>query len=184
MLRFLKSVRTKPNKGVNAITVLICDDHALVREGLRALVETAGDIEIVGEVANGREAVRDAKRLLPDVVLMDVSMPHLNGMEAAHQIAEKVPSAKVLFLSAYTDDHYVRRAVEGCAGGYLMKGACARDLLPAIRATARGNTFFCPTVPKHLLRQWQDQAVKFGPNNGNAGRLSGRQAEVLRLMAD
>lgn len=175
--RVVKSDRIKSKKQVHMISVLICDDHTLVREGLRVLLQGAEDIEVAGEVANSRLVVREAKRLLPDVVLLDVSMPQLNGMEAARQIAREVPSTHVLMLSAYTDEEYVQRAVEAGAGGFLVKGACAKDLLPAIRATARGTTFFCPTVPKRLLKQWQDKSLKVCPDGTNADPLTSRQAE-------
>ncbi len=114
---------------MKAITVLLCDDHTAVREGLRILLESAEDLRVVGEAEDGRRAVRETKRLLPDVVLLDLSMPVLNGVEAARQIAREVPSAKVDPLSAHAEQH----AVEAGAAGYLTKGACANDLLQAIQ---------------------------------------------------
>lgn len=104
---------------MKTITVLLCDDHTAVREGLRLLLEAAEDIEVVGEVENGRRAVEETKRLLPDVLLLDLSMPLLNGVEAARQIAEQVPSAKVLILSAYTDDQHLQHG-----GGRSVRAAC------------------------------------------------------------
>ena len=135
------------------ITVLLCDDHTVVRAGLRLLLEAAEDIEVVGEVENGRRVVSEAKRLLPDVVLLDLSMPLLNGMEAARQMAKEVPSAKVLILSAFSDDQYVQHAVEAGVAGYLMKETAGNDLLQAVREVAKGNAYFSPPVARRLLKR-------------------------------
>src|SRR3989454_4268996 len=105
---------------MRTITVLLVDDHAIVRQGLRALLGTATDIQVIGEAENGRQAVLETKRLQPDVVLLDLAMPLLNGVEAARQIAHEVPSARVLILSSYSDDEHLRQAVEAGVAGYLM----------------------------------------------------------------
>src|SRR5947207_3528396 len=121
------------------ITVLLADDHIVVRQGLRALLVAEGDIEIVGEADNGRQAVQLAKKLLPDVVVMDIAMPSLNGLEATRQIAREVPSAKLLVLSSYNDDEYVQQVTEAGATGYLLKQTVATDLIKAVRETKEGN---------------------------------------------
>src|SRR5580765_1231696 len=114
------------------ITVLLSDDHTVVREGLRLLLQTETDIQVVGEAANGHESVREAKRLKPDVVIQDIAMPLLNGLGAARQIAKEVPTTKVLILSAYSDDQYIEHAIEAGAAGFLMKETVGNDLLRAV----------------------------------------------------
>ena len=115
------------------ITVLLSDDHAVFREGLRSLLKASDDIDVIGEAENGYRAVGEARRLQPDVVLMDLAMPRLNGMEATRRIARKVPTAKVLILSTYSDDQHVQQAVEAGAAGYLTKESASESLLEAIR---------------------------------------------------
>ncbi|HEU6448487.1 MAG TPA: response regulator transcription factor [Verrucomicrobiae bacterium] len=164
------------------ITVLLCDDHVMVRSGLRQLLKTAEDIEVIGEAGNGHLAVRETRRLLPDVVLMDISMPLLNGVEASRQIVQEFPSAKVLILSAYNDDQYVQHAVKAGAIGYLMKESAENDLLQAIREIAAGNAFFSPLIARRLLRQPQENF--FNNLIKKTVRLSTRQMEVLQLVAE
>lgn len=166
------------------ITVLLSDDHTVVREGLRLLLETEGDIQVVGEASNGHRAVGEAKRLQPDVVILDLAMPLLNGLEAARQIRKEVPSAKVLILSAYNDDQYVEHAIAAGAAGYLMKETVRNDLFRAIREVAKGNAFFSPPVAKRLLRQWQAKPLNGGPEKAKATVLTSRQTEVLQLIAE
>jgi DNA-binding NarL/FixJ family response regulator len=164
------------------ITVLICDDHVMVRSGLRQLLKTTEDIEVIGEAGNGHLAVRETRRLSPDVVLMDISMPLLNGVEASRQIVKEFPAAKVLILSAYNDDQYVQHAVKAGATGYLMKESAESDLLRAIREIAEGNAFFSPAIARRLLKQPQetllDSLIK------KVVTLSNRQMEVLQLIAE
>src|SRR5437762_14124273 len=115
------------------ITVLLADDHTVVRQGLRALLEAEDDLTVVGEAENGRQAVQMARRLHPDVVLMDVAMPSLNGIEAARQVNRESPESKVLVLSCYRDDEYVQRLTDAGAVGYLVKQTAAQDVVTAIR---------------------------------------------------
>jgi len=166
------------------ITVLLCDDHTVVREGLRLLLQLEADMEVVGEAANGHRAVGEAKRLLPDVVLLDIAMPLLNGLEAARQIAKEVPSAKVLILSAYSDDAYIQHAIEAGAAGYLTKEAVGNDLLRAIRELAKGNAFFSPPVAKRLLKQCRRNSLDGGAVTATTPVLTSRQTEVLQLIAE
>ena len=169
---------------MKTITVLLSDDHTLVREGLRLLLEKEADIQVVGEAANGRRSVGETKRLKPDVVVLDIAMPLLNGLEAARQIAKEVPSAKVLMLSAYTDDSYIEHAIEAGAAGYLMKETAGNDLLRAIREIANGNAFFSPPVAKRLLKSWQQTFPNGSPVRTKASMLTSRQTEVLQLIAE
>jgi DNA-binding NarL/FixJ family response regulator len=167
---------------VNVITVLVCDDHAVMREGLKLLLNGAKGIQVVGEAADGRRAVEEAKRLLPDVVILDLSMPLLNGLEAARQIAMEVPTAKVVMLSAYSDDPYVRKAVEVGAAGYLMKETAGEDLLQAIREVYKGNAFFSPQLGKNMLAQAHERKSETAA--ARAKRLTSRQTEILQLIAE
>jgi DNA-binding NarL/FixJ family response regulator len=156
----------------------------VVREGLRLLLEKEADIQVVGEAANGRRSVGETKRLKPDVVVMDIAMPLLNGLEAACQIAKEVPSSKVLILSAYNDDAYIEHAMEAGAAGYLMKETAGDDLLRAIREIAKGNAFFSPPIAKRLLKQWQERPLNGGRGRTMATMLTSRQKEILQLIAE
>ncbi|HWY77633.1 MAG TPA: response regulator transcription factor [Verrucomicrobiae bacterium] len=168
-------------------TVVLCDDHTVFREGLRLLLETAGDIEVVGEAANGHRALGEAKRLKPDVVLMDVAMPLLNGVEAVRLIAREAPAVKVIMLSSYSDEQYVRHAVAAGASGYVMKETASNDIFQAIRETSKGKAYFSPAISFRLARQWRD--CEPGPQSQAASRtaapaLGSRQTEVLQLIAE
>src|SRR5919198_3841616 len=133
------------------ITVLLADDHTVVRQGLRALLEAEEDMTVVGEAENGRQAVQMIKRLQPDVVVMDIAMPSLNGLEATRQVTKESPKSKVLILSSYSDDEYVQQLTDAGASGYLVKQTAAQDLVTAIREARKGNAFFSPTISKRLL---------------------------------
>jgi DNA-binding NarL/FixJ family response regulator len=132
------------------ITVLLADDSQVVRREFRKILELEKDLEVVGEAKDGHEAVVLAKKLRPSLVLMDVTMPLLNGLQATCQILKSVPDSKVLMLSAHGDEAYIVEAVNSGAMGYLIKQASAGDLGTAIREVHKGNTFFSPSIPKHL----------------------------------
>jgi len=166
------------------IRVLLADDHMIVREGLRALLEAEGDIDVVGEAQTGRQAVQLTQRLRPDVVIMDVAMPLLNGLEATRRIRKVVPAAKVLILSAHGDDMYVEQATLAGAAGYLIKQTSADLLARAIREVRKGNTFFSPFIAHRL----HGSSLK-SPNGRGAIKkkgtvLTSREAEVLQLIAE
>lgn len=166
------------------ITVLLAEDHTVVREGLRTLLEAEGNIAVVGEAATGRQAVELAKKLRPAVIVMDIAMPLLNGLEATRQILKAVPGAKVLMLSAHSDDAYVEQVMALGAAGYLLKQTSARVLAEAVRAVQKGNTFFSASI----ARRWHDQhekSLKGGDLRKKEGaRLSSREVEVLQLVAE
>lgn len=166
------------------ITVLLADDHTVVRQGLRALLVVEGDIEIVGEADTGRQAVIMAKKLLPDVVVMDIAMPLLNGLEATRQITKMLPNTKVLVLSSYSDDEYVQQLTEAGASGYLVKQTAANDLLKAIREAKRGNAYFSPSIAKRLRDQCREAFVSGQPVKKRTDYLTSREAEVLQLIAE
>src|SRR3989440_8200628 len=166
------------------ITVVLADDHIVVRQGLRALLCAEEDMEIVGEAENGRQEVQSVKKLSPDVVVMDIAMPVLNGLEATRQITRSMPSTKVLVLSSYSDDEYVQQLTEAGAAGYLVKQTAANELLKAIREAHRGNAYFSPAIAKRLRDQCREAFVTGQPGHKRPDYLTTREAEVLQLIAE
>jgi len=165
------------------ISVLLVDDHNVVRQGLRALLSAEEDMEVVGEAENGRQAVTQAKKAMPDVVVMDIAMPLLNGLEATRQILKMLPSTKVLVLTSYGDDECVSQLMDAGACGYLIKQTAANDLLRAIREVQRGNAFFSPAIAKRLRDQCRE-AFTTGQPPRKTGDLTSRESEVLQLIAE
>jgi len=165
------------------ITVLLADDHMIVREGLRALLEAEGDIEVVGEAETGRQAVQLAKKLRPAVVLMDIAMPLLNGLEATRRILKAVPATRVLILSAHSDDEYIRQVVLLGAAGYLIKQTSADLLSRAIREVEKGDTFFSPSIANRVHSLYQESPDRGRLPKKNAAPSS-REVEVLQLIAE
>jgi DNA-binding NarL/FixJ family response regulator len=169
---------------VTNITVLLADDHTLVRQGLRVLLEAQPDITIAGEASNGREAVQLAGTLHPDVVVMDIAMPLLNGMEATRQIIQQIPGTRVLILSSYNDDEYVHQLTEAGASGYLLKQAAVAELVSAIREAVKGKLFFSPAIRKQLAERYRETISKGVVVRRRTDRLSPRESEVLQLIAE
>jgi DNA-binding NarL/FixJ family response regulator len=169
------------------ITVLLVDDHAIVREGLRALLELEPDIEVIGEAQTGRQAVQLAKKLSPAVIVIDIAMPLLNGLEATRQILKAAPATRVLVLSAHRDDEYVDEVIRLGAAGYLIKQTSAHILPKAIREASKGKTFFDPAISKRLSDR-QDTAPRgaSGWRKSQAGgvHLTSREVEILQLIAE
>jgi DNA-binding NarL/FixJ family response regulator len=166
------------------IRVLLVDDHTVVRQGLRALLEAEPDITVVGEAETGRQAVQLVKKHLPEVVVMDIAMPMLNGLEATRQIIKEVPRAKVLMLSSYSDDEYVEQLTEAGAAGYLLKQTAATDLIKAIREANKGNAFFSPAISRRLLQHCRDAFANPGVAQKRTNPLTSRESEVLQLIAE
>jgi DNA-binding NarL/FixJ family response regulator len=175
----------KPQAGVvvKRITVLLAEDHTIVREGLRLLLNSEKDIEVIGEVENGRHAVELTRKLCPAVVVMDIAMPLLNGLEATRQILHATPSVKVLILSAYSDHPYVEHVVALGASGYLVKQTAADALPKAIREVFQGGKFFSPAISKRLRDQAKKRAIDRGAT-GKKYELTSREMEVLQLIAE
>ncbi len=159
------------------IRVLIADDHAVVREGLRTFIGLQEDLEVVGEAADGREAVAAAERLRPDVVLMDLVMPHLDGVEAIRRIRERRPSARVIVLTSFIEDTKLFPALHAGAAGYLLKDVEPRELSRAIRAVAAGEALLDPSVTARLLRELAE------PERRKVDVLTERERQVLALIA-
>ena len=166
------------------ITVLLAEDHTIVREGFRKMLELEKDLQVVGEAQDGRQAVALAKKLRPDVVLMDIAMPLLNGLEATRQVLKALPATKVVILSAHNDDAYVKNATDFGAVGFLLKQTSSHVVCEAIREVQKGKTFFSPTVARRLHQldgKSLDRAGRPQPRNI---RLSSREMEVLQLIAE
>jgi len=166
------------------IAVLLVEDHTLVRQGLRLLIEADGDIEIVGEAKTGREAVQMNGELRPEIVVMDIAMPLLNGLQATRQILKAFPATKVLILSAHSDPEYVEQVVKAGALGYLIKHTSGEVVAKAIRELHNGKTFFTHSVAKRLKEDYQKSADGIGLQKKSSTELTSREAELLQLIAE
>jgi DNA-binding NarL/FixJ family response regulator len=164
---------------MNKIKVLLADDHAILRDGISALLSLQNDIEIIGQASNGQEAVALAKKLNPDVVLIDVSMPQMDGLEATRRIKKDNPRIKVLVLTQHDNDEYILATVKSGSDGYLPKRALGQELLAAIHAVYQGNTFLYPTAAAALFDDYR-QHVEKEPYDS----LTDREKEVFRLIAE
>jgi DNA-binding NarL/FixJ family response regulator len=169
---------------MKTIKTLLADDHTIVREGLRALLFADKEIEVIGEAHNGREAVAMAEALRPDVVVMDIAMPLLNGLEATKQILAKNPGIKVLILSAHSDDAYIDRVIAVGAVGFLIKQTSAQILGKAVHEVMAGNSFYSPQVSKRLRDHYQKPDKTGGLLIKKATGLTSRELEVIQLVAE
>jgi two-component system, NarL family, response regulator NreC len=158
--------------------ILLADDHAVVRQGFKMLLSAQGDMEIVGEASNGREAVELAEQLKPDIVVMDVAMPELNGIEATRRLAGSAPHTRVIALSMHKDSVYVREILRAGARGYLLKDSGAEDLVRAIRAVAGGESWLSPAVSNAVLDDYRRHVTN------PIDLLTSREREVLQMLAE
>jgi DNA-binding NarL/FixJ family response regulator len=165
---------------VSVIRVLLVEDHTLVRAGIRSLLNSVRGIDVVGEAGNGREGLKLVRKLEPDVVLMDISMPELNGMEATARITKSHPQAKVLMLSMHNDEEYVAQSLKAGARGYLVKGAATKELEQAIHAVMRGDMYISDTVSRNVV----DKLMQDSSSGSALGNLTSRQREILQLVAE
>lgn len=164
------------------IRILIAEDHSIVRDGVRMLLQSEADCIVVAEAANGREAIARAKETQPDVAILDISMPDLNGLEATRLLKVESPRTQVLILTMHESDEYFFRALQAGASGYVLKKAATQDLLAAVRAVARGEAFLYPSVAKKLISDYLNRVQTDAEHNDYA-RLSDREREVLVLIA-
>ena len=165
------------------IRVLIAEDHTIVRQGLSALLRGEADIEVVGEASDGAEATEMAKRLVPDVVLMDVAMKNLNGLDATRNIKKLFPSMKVLVLTMYDNEEMIFQILKAGASGYLVKDSAMTDLVSAIRAIHQGDSYLSPSISKKVIEEYIRRA-ELGETGSTDDPLSSREREILQLMAE
>lgn len=165
------------------IRVLLAEDHTIVREGLRSLLEATGRVEVVGEADNGRSAVEVARELLPDVAIVDVSMPELDGVEATRQIKKAVPQVRVIVLTMHSAEVYMKEVFRAGASGYLVKKTAARDLLMAVEAVMRDEMYLSPAISKVVIDRYVEVAGE-APAREGYNTLSDREREVLKLVAE
>jgi two-component system, NarL family, response regulator NreC len=163
--------------------VLLGDDHALVRQGFRKILEERSECEVVAEVGDGRDAIRRAIELKPDVAILDIAMPLLNGIDATQQIVRRVPETRVLMLSMHSDEAYVTRALHAGATGYLLKDSAAKDLVKAVASIAAGHAFFSPAIARVMLDDYV-RRVADGQLPDRFETLSAREREVFQLLAE
>ena len=166
---------------MSKIRVFLADDHQLFREGIRSLLGHAPDIEVVGEAGNGQDAVANVKTLLPDIVLMDISMPGMNGLEAAAQIRESAPTVKVLILTVHETNQYVSQMLQVGAAGYVVKSVSSSDLVSAVRAVYQGNVYLYPSIARMIIQDYLKQAAS-GQDSSLDG-LTARETQILKLIA-
>ena len=165
------------------IRIMIADDHTIVRQGLARLLNDQPDLKIVGQAVNGREAVDKSLKLKPDIVIMDIAMPQLNGIEAAKRIRKKLPKAKVLILSMYSHEHYIHELLETGISGYLLKDSSGRDIIKAIHAAMNDETFLSPSISKVLVDSYRSPR-KSSSRAERYKQLSNREREVFQLIAE
>jgi DNA-binding NarL/FixJ family response regulator len=168
---------------VAKITVLLADDHTLVRQGLKALLSAEEDMQVVAEAENGQQAVAMARKMSPDVVIMDLAMPMMNGLNATRQILKAAPNTRVLVLSSYSDDECVKQMMQAGAKGFLMKQTASSELSNAIRNVRRGNEVLSPAIVQRMRNQ-RHGAFMDGANGQKPNSLTAREVEVLKIIAD
>ncbi|MBM3132722.1 MAG: response regulator transcription factor [Chloroflexi bacterium] len=164
------------------LRILIADDHAMVREGTRKLLEQEGDFEVVAEVADGEEAVKAACEFAPDIAIIDIAMPRMDGIEATKQIKARCPGTAVLILSAYDDDQFVFSLLESGAAGYLLKRAQSRELIASIRAVSEGESVLDPSVIRKVVNRFKPAGARMISPEASIGELTEREMKILKLM--
>jgi DNA-binding NarL/FixJ family response regulator len=168
---------------MNKVRILIADDHGIVRKGLRLQLEQHEEFQVVGEAADGREAVRLAEELSPDVIIMDIAMPNLNGIQATTQLVKKNPNLGVIMLSMHSDESYLTRTLSAGAKGYLLKDSADQDLYRAVQSVSEGKPFFSPSIAKTLLEDYMRQLQQRGLQD-SYDLLTDREKEILQLLAE
>ena len=165
------------------IKILLADDHTIVRQGLARLLEDQTDLRVVGEATDGRMALEKATVLKPDIVIMDIAMPLMNGIEAAKRIRKQLPETKILILSMYSHEHYIHQLLETGISGYLLKDSSGRDIISAIKAAMKGETFLSPSISKKVVESYLSPR-KSSSMEERYKQLSNREREVFQLIAE
>ena len=165
------------------ISLFLVDDHTIVRQGLAKLLNAEPDLKVIGEAENGLEAVKKVEKLSPDVVLMDIAMPLMNGIEATRQITRLIPRPKVIILSMHTHDRYISELLRMGASGYLLKDASGRDIIQAIRAVVKGDTYLSPSISRRVVEDYVSMKNK-SSGEDLYGNLSNREREVFQMIAE
>lgn len=165
------------------VRILIADDHTIVRHGLARLLEEQKDLKVVGEASTGQIAVKQAIDLKPDIVILDIAMPHMNGIEAAKRIRKHLPKTKILILSMYSHEHYIAELLESGVSGYLLKDASGRDIIKAIHAALKNETFLSPYISKKLVKSYLSPRKTFGKAE-RYKQLTNREREIFQLIAE
>jgi two-component system response regulator NreC len=168
---------------LNTIRIMLADDHTIVRQGLARLLNDQPDLKVVGQAVNGRAAVDMALELQPDIVIMDIAMPRMNGIEAAKRIRKKLPVTKILILSMYSHEHYIHELLEAGISGYLLKDSSGRDIINAIHAAMNDETFLSPSISKVLVDTYRSPR-KSSSSAERYKQLSNREREVFQLIAE
>ena len=168
---------------MKTIRILLADDHTVVRKGLRLLLQSVPDFEVVADAADGRQVVALAENFRPDVVVLDIAMPILNGIEAARQISARLPQTAIVFLSMHSDEAYVIKALKSGARAYLLKDSAENDLINALKAVSEGKSFFSPAVSKMLAEDYMRRMQEHGVED-SFDLLTNREREILQLLAE
>jgi two-component system, NarL family, response regulator NreC len=166
------------------VRILIADDHTIVRHGLTRLIDEQPDLKVIGEATNGHMAVEKATELKPDIIIMDIAMPRMNGIEAAKRIRKQSPKTKILILSMYSHEHYIHELLETGVSGYLLKDASGRDIITAIRSAMRNETFLSPTISTMLVETYLSPNRKCSSIAERYNQLSNREREVFQLIGE
>jgi len=171
---------------MSEITVLVVEDHTIVREGIVSLIIKEDDISVIGEAEDGRQAVNQCREKKPDIIVMDLAMPHLNGIEATKIIKKECPKTKIIILSMYSEEEYIFKALDAGASGYLIKKNAAEDLIRALRAVNVGEAFFSPEISNTVMKSYQLMVKKYGmpDETSKKKKLSSRESEILQLIAE
>ncbi len=164
--------------------VLLVDDHTIVRQGLKALLDFQDGIEVVGEAEDGRQAIEKAKELVPDIIVIDITMPNLNGIEATRQMKKINPEMKVLVLTVHNNEEYIHQILQAGASGYLLKESAVSDLISAINAVKKGDIFLSPSISKVVVKDYIRHAEGGSGDFDSINLLTGREREVLQLIAE
>ncbi|MCX8109935.1 MAG: response regulator transcription factor [Syntrophorhabdaceae bacterium] len=172
-----------PKRGSDKITVFIADDHAVLREGLKLLIESRGDIVVEGDADNGRDAVRQIKAIKPDIVIMDIAMPELDGIEATRQITEVSPSTRIIILSMHSSPEYIHRSIEAGATGYILKESAAAEIISAITTVVSGKRYLSKKISEQVIDDYFRQR-RTGEKDSVLSQLSPREMEILKLVVE